>query len=212
MSTPIYKLYLMKPKLEAVSLPVEKQGEIMSLMMGWRGELGVRALIAGEVWSDERYLHFGVEWYPSWQVLREYDHHLREINWYNYIQSETFMGVEIPGMPPDLTPHKPGPEDKDGFYCVYISQALPAAYALTPDDEKRLADFRALEGSLGIQTLMMINCRIGNEAWEYFGVQRYPSFEALEQHHAAQYQGQWWKYLRARTYLCTAVDGELIQR
>lgn len=212
MSVPVYKLYLMKPKLEAVLLPVEKQSEIMTQLMSWRGELGVRALLAGEVWSDERFLYFGVEWYPDWKVLREYDRHLREINWYHYIHSETYMGIEIPGMPPDLTPYKPGPDEKDTFYKVYIARPLQAAYALSPEEQKKQQEFNQLEEALGAHTLMLINCRIGNEAADTFGVQRYPSFEVLQKLFNEQYALGWWKYMRACTYLCTAVDGELLAR
>jgi hypothetical protein len=210
MSKPIFKLYLMKLGIEAVTLPAEKQQSLLGKGEEILAQVGGKTLISGEIWSDEKYQYFGIEQYPNWQALREHDRCLREINWFQYLESETFLGVDDPDNPTRQEPLSMTERPEESFLLLFIAR-LHSEFELTEEVMKQAQQVQEYMKELGIQDLVSVNTRIGNEAWGTFGVQLIPSMDALEKKQAAQAKVNWWKYIEARSYLGSATGGMLIK-
>ena len=210
MSKPVYKLYLMKPSLEAVLLPAEQQQTLMGKAAEILAQVGGKSLINGEIWSDEQYQFFGVEQFPNWQALREHDRRLRDMNWFQYLESETFMGVDDPNNPTRQEPLSITEGSEGPFFLIYVGR-FHSEFEVTEELMKEVEKFNQFMNELGTKDIISAICRIGNEAWTNFGVQIIPSMEALEKKQAAQEKLNWWKYMEARTYLGSATGGELIK-
>jgi hypothetical protein len=210
MSKPVYKLYLMKPKLEAVLAPAEQQQALMGKVGDILAQVGGKVLINGDIWSNEQYQYFGVEQFPSWQALREHDRCLRELNWFQHLDSETFVGVDDPNNPTRQEPLAMA-EGADGPFILIFIARMHSEFELTPEVMQQAQQVLQYMKELGIQDLVSVNARLGNEAWWAFGVQLVPSLEALEKKQAAQEKANWWKYIDARSYLGTATGGVLMK-
>jgi hypothetical protein len=211
MSKPVFKLYLMKLKLEAVVMPEEQQQALMGKTQDVLAQAGGKSLIAGQIWSDEHYRYFGVEQFPDWQALREHTRCLDEMNWFQYIESETLVGLENPDNPTRQEPLLLASGTEEPFFLIYLAR-FNDEFEITEAVMKEAEQVNQLMKELGIIDMISVNARIGNEAWGMFGIQLIPSMDALEKKQAAQAKAKWWKYIEARTYLGSASDGELIKR
>lgn len=211
MSIPVYKLYLMKPKLEAISRPKEAQDQVLQRMSGLFEEHGGKRLVAGEIWSDEHFQYYGVEMFPSWQAMLDYDRCLRDLGWHQHVDSETFVGVELPEIPISLAPLPPSEKPEEVLYKVWISRTLTAGYEDEGSENSVMDQYLEKEKELGVVNMMTVYCGLANEAWDTFGVMRVPSLEVLNQTGLLQWNMRWHQFVKARTYLATATDGILIK-
>lgn len=209
MDTPVLKLWLAKFSLAAVTMPQERTDDSFRQYEELIKRYGVRDLINGSLWSDERFTSFGVEWYPNVKALREFNSKLDALHWFQYIKSEIFLGVEIPENPIPMTPLGLDP-GVDWLVHIYMSRLLPLAYDMSEAEMteamKVLTDARAL----GVRDGPMANSRPVNEEWGSWGIEFYPSLEVLVQKNAMMEKVKWYKYVQARSFLGTATGGLLV--
>jgi hypothetical protein len=99
MSQAIYKVWFMRYKDAWYKLSPEEQKKLMdkneALMKEVGGEL---VMMCTSVWASEKWLAWGVEKYPSIEAVQKRAMDLYTINWFNYVESETSLGVEMPPM------------------------------------------------------------------------------------------------------------------
>lgn len=209
MDTPVFKLWLAKPRLEAFLLPQERFNEFGQKHAQAQKDLGVRNLISGTVWSDERYTGFGVEWFPNWQAVREYHRCLDELHWFQYLQSEIFLGVEVPDLPMRLEPLNLDP-NVDWLVHIFVARHSAAWYHASAEELAELD--RLYEQQASSAPFIFANTRPFQELWEGWGIEFYPSLEQLVQHTDNLEKIKWWKYLEAQTFHGTAEDGELFKK
>jgi len=99
MGQTIYKMFLMKYKDAWYALSPEEQQKL-----GGQGEEslkrvgGERLISRVSVWSDEKWLGWGVESYPDLEAVQAHALTLYNMNWFKYIESESYLGVEMPAM------------------------------------------------------------------------------------------------------------------
>jgi hypothetical protein len=211
METQVYKIYLAKMTMDAVQLPSERRQEIREKAITVLKDAGGRSLIQGTVFSTELFRNFGVEWYPNWKALSEHERCLDELALFQFIQSQTFIGVEHPDFPIDLAPRELDP-DIDYIAQIYFQRYLPAAYDRT---EAELAD--AMETferaqAMGIIGLMDVYSQPVSREWHWWGVSLYSSMELLVEHTRLLQAHKWWKYYQSHTVLATPEGGELLKK
>ncbi len=211
MDTAVFKLYLAKPKLEAVLLPKERIAESLQKHDQIAKDIGVRNLVSGTVWSDERYTMFGAEWFPSWKVVREHMRCLNELNWFQYMQSETFLGLEDPEYPMKLQPVDLDP-NTDWIAHIWINQFLSTTYEATEAEKAEFLKSIEFGKTLGLHELVTVISWPINEEWNGWGIELYPSLEKRLEAAQNHMKAQWWKFVSARTFLGTADSGELIKK
>jgi hypothetical protein len=212
MDIPVFKLYLGKLNLAAVSLPPERQQEMMGIMMKNMADLGAKTLLSGDIFSSEEYQWFGIEWYPNMQALIDSGRCIREINWLQYMTTEVFLGTEIDddAFRLNLEPYQPQPGVPAPIYKIWIGHFYDNADNLPPEEQKEREKVAALEKEYGVvKHIPGVFTAPYNELWTAWGLDRYPSHESLRNIYSQMYQANWWKHVKARSFLAIATGGTI---
>ena len=95
--------------------------------------------------------------------------------------------------------------EKKPIIRIFFAKIKEAYYNLS---EKEKMEFmrkdREKMDELGMKLLMMIDCRWSNEEWNYVGVEKWPSIEALEKRAKFEYEElEKYRYVESKTYLGT---------
>jgi hypothetical protein len=53
-------------------------------------------VFCNSLWSSEEWLGWGVEKYPDIEAVQKHADTLFRINWFEYMESKTYLGVEMP--------------------------------------------------------------------------------------------------------------------
>lgn len=97
MAQPIYKVYLLKYKEAWYKLTPEEQNKLLAQNAESLKEIGAELLIlCASVWSSEEWLGWGVEKYPDIEAVQKHANNLFSWNWFEYIESKTYLGTEMP--------------------------------------------------------------------------------------------------------------------
>jgi hypothetical protein len=97
MAGPIYKVWLMKYKEPWYKLTIEEQNKLMAQ----GGEAlkqagGDEIIMCASMWSSEKWLGWGVEKFPDIDAVQKHSEKLFSLNWFEYIDSVSYLGVEMP--------------------------------------------------------------------------------------------------------------------
>jgi hypothetical protein len=96
-------------------------------------------------------------------------------------------------------------DEKKPIIRVYFAKIKEAFYNLSEEEkiEFMRKDRKNLD-ELGCKVLMMCDCRWSNEEWNFFGVEEWPSIEALEKRAKFEYEElENYRYVESKTYLGT---------
>lgn len=211
MENPVYKLFFIKRGARAMGMSEADYQAVLAQTREPALRFGVRRmLIANTRWSNERSESFGVELFSSLEIEQEYVRALEAIGWYNYIDSESYLGIPMDSTANDMTPPEPPPPGEKTIYRVYLSRLTDYGFSLPPEqlNETWALGREALHRANG-QMLMSGYVRWNNEDWESFGVERFPSQEAILAYSQFLSVSGWYRVSLARSFLGTAVGGEL---
>lgn len=99
MSQPIYKVWFMKYKDAWYKLTPEEQKKLMEKEAENAKEVGLElVMICMSVWASEEWMAWGVEKYPSIEAVQKRAQGLFNLNWFEYVESQTCLGIEMPPM------------------------------------------------------------------------------------------------------------------
>lgn len=212
MDTAVYKLYLAKPVLDTMLMPQERIAEYMQKHDQIMNELGVRTLLTGSIWSDEHYTMFGIERFPSWKALRDHTRCLNEMNWFQYIEGDVFLGVESETNPVKLEPLSLDLKVGDWIAHIFVFSLHQPGYDATEAELAEVMKFLDFQKSQDIHTVISVESRFANEKYMAWGLELYPSLETLLQKTRAQEKMKWWKYFNSQSYLGTVDQGDLVPK
>jgi len=95
--------------------------------------------------------------------------------------------------------------EKKPIIRLYFAKIKETFYKLSEEEKKEfmLNDRKNLD-ELGCKVLRMCDCRWSNEEWNFFGVEEWPSIEALEKRAKFEYEElEAYRYVESKTYLGT---------
>lgn len=209
---PVFKLFLAKQLLAAVSAPAEQQQEFMQKHDQYMAQVGGKVLLAADcAWSNEEFDMFGFEEFPNLDAMLEFHDCLSKMNWFAYFQSKTYLGwmIDFEGNPvPYAAPPPPAAGTKP-IYKAVLSRPTPHYIAETEkadaiDAQNNEAAFKA-----GMLQILYGYTRLNNEEWMIFGLERYPSLDVFTDKYVRMEKSGWFKYIQAKSYLGTAIGGTL---
>ena len=90
------------------------------------------------------------------------------------------------------------------IYKMYMGRYTEAWYAL-PDDQRK-ALFDQVQGAMkqfGARSVIDCHSEWASEQWHWFGVEEYPSLEAVQQYSLRVRELQWYRYIQSTTLLGT---------
>jgi len=97
MAQPIYKVWLMKYKEPWYKLTTEQQNKLNEQNQESLKQVGGESIMmCMSVWASEEWLGWGVEKYPNIEAVQKHTENLFNLNWFEYIESSTYLGVEMP--------------------------------------------------------------------------------------------------------------------
>ena len=99
MVQPIYKVWFMKYKDPWYKLTKEEQGKLMAQVEASLKSVGAEIVaFCVTLWASEEWMGWGVEKYPNIEAVQQHAMTLFNINWFEYIESKTYLGTEMPQM------------------------------------------------------------------------------------------------------------------
>ena len=208
MDTPLYKLYFLKRLPAFFELSGEEWAALRAEFSARQTALGIRDLINAEMaWSNEVFEFFGVEYYPSAEAVQTYTRSLADLGFFRYLASESYLGIPMDASYPDFVPEPPEPGSR-AVYRLYLARERPCALALPTDVQEQLnAGLTEELRRVGGRALLGAYTRWNNERWEYFGVERFPTLEAVISYSQFLSSSGWYRNVDACSYLGVAFGG-----
>jgi hypothetical protein len=97
MAQPIYKVWFFRYKEPWYKLPAEEQNMLMAKNAESLKQVGAElVMVRACVWSSEEWLSWGVEKYPDIEAEQKHAMNLYNMNWFEYVDSKTYLGIEMP--------------------------------------------------------------------------------------------------------------------
>lgn len=94
MSTPIYKLFLIKPSQAWYQLPLQQQNELLLKVNESLKAVGGEIVLACDsYWSSEQWPMFGIQMFPSLEAVQKHSEDLKKLNWFGLGESFTVLGT-----------------------------------------------------------------------------------------------------------------------
>ena len=212
MDYPVYKLFFFKRGVKALNMSAE---DFEALVVAQTREparlLGVRQmLVANMRWSNERSEYYGIELFPSLEVQQEYTRILEGLDWFSYVDGESYLGIPMDSTANNITPPEPPPPGEKTVYRVYLSRLTDYGHGLSPDKLNEVwALGREALNRAGGRMILSGYMRWNNEDWESFGVERFPSHEAVLSYSQFLSVSGWYRVSAARSFLGTGIGGDL---
>jgi hypothetical protein len=89
----------MKYKESWYKLSTAEQDKLMAQNVESLKQVGAESLaMCVCAWATEEWLGWGVEKYPDLEALQKHIMKLFSLNWFEYIDSKTYLGTEMPPM------------------------------------------------------------------------------------------------------------------
>ena len=96
MAGPIFKVWFSKFKAPWYQLTPEQQDKLMAQATEYAKQLGVENIaFCASAWASEEWHFWGVEKFPDLEAVQKYSDFLFSLNWFNYIESKTYLGTEF---------------------------------------------------------------------------------------------------------------------
>ena len=196
MAGQVCKVFLLRRLTEAgYAFSVEERAAKFAQAAAVRAESGGSLLfnaLAG--WSSYDIYGFGAELFPGLESLKQHTAALEKLDWFRYVESETFIGTPIilnePAYPNPI------------FVLQLVKGIREAGYALPEGElENRFKQVAASADALGVRRILRMTCRWSREDYGMVQVHEWPSLEAQTKHTAFEEQMDWPRYFNQRHVL-----------
>jgi len=99
MAQPIFKVWMGNFKDAYYKLSPEERDKLGAKVGQALKEAGGEAVVmCTSVWSSENWLIWGVEKFPDIESVQKHAQLLWNLEWFNYIESSSYLGIEMPGQ------------------------------------------------------------------------------------------------------------------
>lgn len=89
-------------------------------------------------------------------------------------------------------------------YKMYWARFTNPWHQLSTDEQDSLLEkMRQARDAVGAKRVMSCNCRWASERWDMFGIEEYPSVEAVQTYAKALQEIGWYRYVEGDTILGT---------
>lgn len=189
MSGLVCKVFILRRFTEAgYALTPEGRAAKLAELAETRRQAGARLLVnAAATWSHYDMDRFGAEVFTGIESLKKYTAALDKIDWFRYVESETFIGTPLILNEPTY---------ENPIYVLQLIRGIrEAGYTLTESDrERRFRQIIASADSLGVRRILRMTCRWSREDYGMVQVHEWPNLEALMQQVAFEQEMEWPRY------------------
>lgn len=97
MAQPVYKLFLFKFTEAYYQLSEQERKDIAAKVGASLEQAGGKRIVqCSTVWASEEWLAWGVEQFPSMEAAQMHAMDLWQMDWFRYVESKTYLGMELP--------------------------------------------------------------------------------------------------------------------
>lgn len=97
MAQPVYKMWMMKYTESWYKLSREEQDKISAKVAeALKSVGGEPVMMMVSSWCSENWIAWGVEKFPSMEAVQQHALLLYDLNHYEYVESTSYLGVEMP--------------------------------------------------------------------------------------------------------------------
>jgi hypothetical protein len=205
MTGPIFSLWMMRYTQAWYALAPDAREKLMEQVMQALTDTGGEFLFAYQtIWSNERWQWFGVERYPDLEAVNQHAMKLYAIDWYNYVDSQVFLGTETAGF----AYQKPEESGGKALYKMYVMRPNQAGFAATQEQSTAiLAKMEQARNKVGLKILLGCACDWSSEPWVMFGVEQFASLEAEQEYTHILAEIGWLHYIEVFTLLGLEMPG-----
>ena len=186
MAGQVCKVYIVRGFKEAgYALSQEELEAKLAQVNAARPECGGRLLVnALARWSSYEIYGFGAEIFPDLESLQKHTAALDELNWFRYIDSESFIGT--PSVINEPTYENPI------YQLQYIHGPREAGYTMAGEQvNTELQRVIASADELGRVHLLRMHCRWSREDYMMIQIHEWPSLESQMKQAAFEEQVEW---------------------
>jgi hypothetical protein len=185
MAEQIGKIWIVRQLREAsYALSADERAAKVAQADALRNECARVLVDANALWSGYGVASFGAELYPDIEALQHHTASLEKMDWFRYVDSETFVGtVQIANAPVYENPV---------FQLQFIRGLKELAWTLSPErvqsEQRRNA---ASAEALGVRRVLRLDTRWSREGYMWVQILEWPDMEALMKHIAFEEQQDW---------------------
>ncbi|MBP1703780.1 MAG: hypothetical protein H6Q38_2887 [Chloroflexi bacterium] len=95
MAKPIYKVWFMNYKDPWYKLTTEEQNKLQKQVEESEKQVGGEYVMVC-MSATEEWLAWGVVKYPDFESAQKHAENLFRMNWFDYVESKTYLGTEMP--------------------------------------------------------------------------------------------------------------------
>lgn len=196
MSGLVCKVFILRRFTEAgYALTSEGRAAKLAELAETRQQAGARLLVnAAAAWSRYEIDRFGAEVFTGIESLKKYTAALDKIDWFRYVESETFIGTPLILNEPTY---------ENPIYVLQLIRGIrEAGYTLTESErESRFQQIIASADALGVHRILRMTCRWAREDYGMVQVHEWPSLDALMQQVAFEQEMEWPRYFSQENIL-----------
>lgn len=93
----IFKMFYFRPTQAYYALSQAQRADGLVQLSLIQEQLGVKTIFTSAIFSSEHYLGAGLEHYPNLESLQEYSRRLVDMNFYQYVDSDIILGLQMEG-------------------------------------------------------------------------------------------------------------------
>lgn len=196
MSGLVCKVFILRRFTEAgYALTPEGRAAKLAELAETRQQAGARLLVnAAAAWSRYEIDRFGAEVFTGIESLKKYTAALDKIDWFRYVESETFIGTPLILNEPTY---------ENPIYVLQLIRGIrEAGYTLTESErESRFQQIIASADALGVHRILRMTCRWAREDYGMVQVHEWPSLDALMRQVAFEQEMEWPRYFSQENIL-----------
>ena len=186
MSEEVCKVYILRRFREAgYALTMEERAAKLAQVAAARQECGGRLLLSAIArWSGYGVYGFGAEVFPDVASLQKHTAALEELNWYRFVESESFIGTPLIFDDPVY--------ENPIYQLQLIRGPREASYAMPK--ERLDGEFKRVFASVdeqGMRRVLRLDCRWSREDLRLVQLHEWPNLKAQMKHTAFEEQQEW---------------------
>jgi hypothetical protein len=192
----IYKLWFAKYKGAFNALTEAAQNEHLGKVGQALTDAGGKELLmCTSVWADEKWTGWGIEEFPNIEAVQAHTMALWNLDHYRYLKTWSTLGIT---MPPD----EGVKIEKAPLYRVFLMKYTEAWYALSQAEQDQwVTKLGQAHEQFGSKAIMIATSAWAGEEFLAWGVESFPSLEALQGRTLAVNDMGWFKYASATSLL-----------
>lgn len=199
---PVYKLFYARFNELYRNLPDGERAALDRRDQEALATVGGKTIILCESrWCSEQWDGWGVEQFPSVEILQEYTRMQASFGWHRYYDGMSMLGTPWPGYEEPHTVTQP-------ILKVFQAHLRNAFHQLSDADHAQL--LQRVDGArdaAGGKLILFCEARWQNEQWDAWGVEEFPSVEAVQEQSRLLAEIGWQHYHDSVSLLGTRWQG-----